>query len=335
MAACSETQLRAEVASLRRQNNSLQRRVSQLQGLLGELQPLWMSAPPGVQEQVQLALQLNTPRAGACAAVLNPSALDLPCRLACVGENSPMPEEDTPREGASSSSLPLAPALPCEMPISKAPAERWSPCWPSTGYTPQRPRGKASGSTSSTPIDLKASTVAPAFSGEKSQQQALVPPIAGLGGEGNSPVPVCQLTSAPTPPDTERHRLDGDDSASSADEQDARGGGAAEMTVSVDHYHEVVSSWKDEISNRQNLEEEIAALRKEKEEAPAPCKQAMTELEEALAREELSRSNVMKYLDEIDGDLAWQSLSLDAVQKVPRPHVARALGVQGSHAQSG
>jgi len=335
MTASSETQLRAEVASLRRQNNSLQRRVSQLQGLLGELQPLWMSAPPGVQEQVQLALQLNTPRAGACAAVLNPSALDLPCRLACVGENSPMPEEDTPREGASSSSLPLAPALPCEMPISKAPAERWSPCWPSTGYTPQRPQVKASGSATSTPGDLKASAEAPAFSSEQSQQQSLVPPIAGLGGEGNSPVPVCQLNSGPTPPDTERHRLDGDDSASSADGQDGQEGSAAEMTVSVDHYHEVVGSWKNEIANCHDLEEEIAALRKEKEEAPAACKKAMTELKEALAREELSRSNVMKFLDQIDGDLSWQSLCLDAVQKVPRPHVARALGVQGSHARTG
>eukprot|EP00927_Polykrikos_kofoidii_P083843 TRINITY_DN868_c0_g1_i1.p1 TRINITY_DN868_c0_g1~~TRINITY_DN868_c0_g1_i1.p1 ORF type:complete len:501 (-),score=110.22 TRINITY_DN868_c0_g1_i1:141-1643(-) len=67
----TEAQLRAEIITLRRSNAGLTQRVSQLQGLLGELQPLWLTAPEDVQEQVQLALAAFTPRLGVCSAALS------------------------------------------------------------------------------------------------------------------------------------------------------------------------------------------------------------------------------------------------------------------------
>lgn len=69
----TETQLRAEVISLRRSNASLTRRVNQLQALLGQLQPLWLESPPELQGQVQQALTCATPRLPATSPALEAS----------------------------------------------------------------------------------------------------------------------------------------------------------------------------------------------------------------------------------------------------------------------
>lgn len=83
----AEAQLRAEVMSLRRQNTSLTKRVHQLQGLLGELQSLWLEAPEDIQQQVQSALMVQTPRVSVAPTPLedSPSVAETPGRRRAEG----------------------------------------------------------------------------------------------------------------------------------------------------------------------------------------------------------------------------------------------------------
>lgn len=107
--------------ALKRSQASLTKRVSQLTGMLSELQPLWLSAPGDVQEQVQLAINAQTPRLGVCASALgstadcNPSKAEggAPSVSAAGGSQGPraLEGECAPLSGSQGASPRSVPAL--------------------------------------------------------------------------------------------------------------------------------------------------------------------------------------------------------------------------------
>jgi len=296
-----EMQLRAELLSLKRSQSSLTRRVSQLTGLVSELQPLWLTAPGDVQDQVHLALAAKTPRLGLCATLLKPIAEPIPE----VGDAPPVEESSGVNEDGDSQAS--------------------SGASDGTGAESRADSATQSPGTSSTSVE--------AHTSQQPSQRLSVPPLTKLPDLGKLQVPLpktipfglamggkkaphdssasvsrsTDLERMSTPPSTARHRIDEDDSSDDDEPELTKGCDEPELgevTASKEHYLEVLASLESEISARKTLEEEVAALRSGRN-----AQYATEKLERQLLRESSARNNLLQSLDLVNAEWAWHGLS--------------------------
>lgn len=297
-----EMQLRAELLSLKRSQSSLTRRVSQLTGLVSELQPLWLTAPDDVQDQVQLALAAKTPRMGLCATLLNPirepisEAGDTPhseehgVSQASSGE-SDCTQAHSPSQSSKTSSN------SAEVQSTQGPSQRLSV----PPLTKLPALGKLQGRGPPLPKTIPFGL---AMGVTKAQNDS----SASLSRRSSSSVSLNATDlERSTPPSTARHRMDEGDSADEAAhalgevvEEPALG----EVTASMEHYHAVLASLEAEISAKISLQEEVAALRSGRN-----AQHATDKLERQLLKESAARNSLLQSVDFVNAEWAWHGLS--------------------------
>lgn len=306
-----EAQLRYEVFQLRRANASLQKRLSQLQGLLGELQPLWMEAPADVQEQVQLALAAHTPRMGDPSAALAPMSEEAPVSVSWDSPPGRVPvlrssnrvgivAHDSPQEQRGMSEL--------EAKLAERRRAAESPGVFAPAASEEEKREEDEGAEEDVAKDSQHGEEADGGAeGPKPQAKSAVAAVPPL-----RPLSEVQRMHIPTPPLTERHRLDSDDGASGDDGWSDTGSAGPELgqvTVSEEHYCSVIGSLRDESAARKELEKEVMQLRRERfgaVRAEAPLE--LRHLEEVLSREEESRGNLQQCLNDLSEEWLWHGL---------------------------
>mmetsp|Transcript_31450 Transcript_31450/g.83788 ORF Transcript_31450/g.83788 Transcript_31450/m.83788 type:complete len:308 (-) Transcript_31450:436-1359(-) len=305
-----EMQLRAELLSLKRSQSSLTRRVSQLTGLVSELQPLWLTAPDDVQDQVQLALAAKTPRMGLCATLLNPirepisEAGDTPHTEVhgvgrgkddgvseassgasdCTGADSPSQSSRTSSNSAEAQS-------------TQGPSQRLSVPPLATLPALGKLRGRGPPLPKTIPLGL-------AMGVTKAQND----PSASLSRRSGSSVSLKATDlERSTPPSTARHRMDEGDAADEAaralgevSEEPALG----EVTASREHYHAVLASLEAELAAKISLQEEVAALRSGRN-----AQHATDKLERQLLKESAARNSLLQSVDLVNAEWAWHGLS--------------------------
>lgn len=274
--AAIEAQLRAEVIQLRRSNSSLDRRVGQLHGLLGELEPLWLESPSDVQEQVQLAITQHTPRVGVAAAALSGAA-----------------KEDEPAPFADIQRLPGA-AVAGAMPSPAREAGQWqgnSPAMLSGGRTEQRsPHGSS---------PLRGTPAKPV------PQLSLGLSKLNTAAAMNPRLSTCSAAS--DPPLTHRMDEEDDDDLEQADEP-----AVGQVTASPEHFREMMGTLEAETFARQELEEQLKALRESAAAAASAPPQRSAEvaatLERALLDEERSRRQLLEAVAAATEEWEWHGL---------------------------